>query len=45
MEDVPFNPVRPKAEQRRGSRFLVVVHVRTKCQDARCKSLAETAQE
>jgi hypothetical protein len=44
MDDVPFNPVRPKIEQRRGSRFPVVVPVQAKWQDASGKTMTETAQ-
>jgi len=43
-DDVPFNPVRPKTEQRRGSRFPVVVPVQAKWQDASGKTMTETAQ-
>jgi hypothetical protein len=44
MEEVLTNPPRTKAEQRRGSRFPVVVPVQAKWQEATGKTVVETAQ-
>src|SRR5579864_5072803 len=45
MEEVPTNPPpRSKAEQRRGSRFPVIVPVQAKWQDASGKTVTEAAQ-
>jgi len=44
MEEVLTNPPRVKTEQRRGSRFPVVVPVQAKWQEATGKTVVETAQ-
>jgi hypothetical protein len=44
MEEVLTNPPRTKTEQRRGSRFPVVVPVQAKWQEATGKTVVETAQ-
>ncbi len=44
MEEVLTNPPRVKTEQRRGSRFPVVVPVQAKWQEAAGKTVVETAQ-
>src|SRR5260370_222117 len=44
MEEVLTNPPRTKTEQRRGSRFPVVVPVQAKWQETTGKTVVETAQ-